>query len=130
MNSKAHILILGLEDSISSALRRMLAELGYATFAEPFLSVDDSVEALDRLAADLVFCTSETLRFETLLARLRAQGRSVPVVVASRIPEVGVSLDALDAGAHDYCAAPFEPRLISQIVNNALTYRCGLPVAV
>jgi DNA-binding NtrC family response regulator len=108
----------------------LLAERGYATFSVPFLSAHDSVADIDRFAADLVFCTAERPSFEALLASLRAQGRSVPVVVASRIPEVDVWLDALDAGAYDYCAAPFEPRSIAQIVNSALEYRCRLPVAV
>lgn len=125
----ARILILGLEESISADLRRVLAEQGHTTVSEPFLSAGDSVNAIDRARVDLVFCTSETLHFEALLGCLRAQGRSVPVVVASRIPEVDTWLDALDAGAYDYCAAPFEPRLVGQIVNNALSYRCRLPVA-
>jgi hypothetical protein len=50
------------------------------------------------------------------------------VVVASGISEVDVWFDVLDASAYHYCAAPFEPRLIGQIVNNALDSRCWLLV--
>jgi DNA-binding NtrC family response regulator len=125
----ARILILGVEESIGADLHRVLGSQGHTVFSEPFRSADGSLEAIDRLAADLVFCASETPRFEALLACLRAQARSVPVVVASPIPELDIWLDALDAGAHDYCAAPFEPRLVGQIVNNALSSRCRLPVA-
>ncbi len=35
--------------------------------------------------------------------------RGLPVVVVSRLPEVEGWLDALEDGAADYCAAPFEP---------------------
>ena len=44
----------------------------------------------------------------------------VPVVVVSRIPETSEWLDAIDAGATDYCAAPFEPQHISWLVQSAL----------
>jgi DNA-binding response OmpR family regulator len=32
----------------------------------------------------------------------------LPVIVVSRLPETDEWLDALEAGAADYCAAPFE----------------------
>ena len=47
---------------------------------------------------------------------MREQGRQIPVVVVSRLPEVEKWLDAMDAGAADYCAAPFEIRPLRSIV--------------
>jgi DNA-binding NtrC family response regulator len=114
------ILTLGLEESIGAELRQALTQNGHTVCSEPFLSAADSVKAIDRAGAGIVFCSAEPLHFEALLDRLRSQGRRVPVIVASRIAEVDLWLDAMDAGAHDYCAAPFEPRLLSQIVESAI----------
>jgi len=48
------------------------------------------------------------------------------VVVVSRIPETSEWLDALEAGATDYCAAPFERQHISWVVESALlSTRCA-----
>jgi DNA-binding response OmpR family regulator len=52
---------------------------------------------------------------------MRVRGVEFPVVVVSALPEIDKWLDALDAGADDYCAAPFDPRLLQNIVENALT---------
>ncbi len=42
----------------------------------------------------------------------------LPVVAVSRTGEVGEWLDAIDAGARDYCSSPFEPSLISWILES------------
>lgn len=55
--------------------------------------------------ARIVFCGIEPGALQD--ARSRFPG--VPIVVVSLFPQTGDWLDALDAGAADYCAAPFEP---------------------
>ncbi len=55
-------------------------------------------------SADIVFCRAQ---LESLNAALRiAEGR--PVIAVSQLPETSQWLDALEAGAADYCAAPFD----------------------
>lgn len=54
--------------------------------------------------AKIVFCAPD----RQTLARAFRSYRNLPVVVVSRLPEVEGWLDALEAGAADYCAAPFE----------------------
>ncbi|HEY1207042.1 MAG: hypothetical protein ABSH46_22990 [Bryobacteraceae bacterium] len=81
------------------------------------------------MGADLVFCGTDRQQYETILENLRRRGHNVPVVVVSRLPETGDWLDAMDAGACDYCAAPFEPRLVQRIVENTLKYPCPVFVA-
>jgi hypothetical protein len=54
--------------------------------------------------ADVIFCRAETEQ----VRRLKKANPNSAVIVASRLPEVSDWLDALEAGAEDYCAAPFE----------------------
>ncbi len=51
---------------------------------------------------------------------MKLKGLRLPVVVVSRLPEVSEWLDALDAGAADYCAAPFEHQHMSWLIESAL----------
>lgn len=116
----ANILITGLEETLAAELSQALVELRSTVISEPYLSADDCLKTIDRTAADLVFCTAESEAYERLLRLMRTRHRAIPVVVVSHLPEIDKWLDALDAGAHDYCAAPFEPRLMRNIVENAL----------
>ena len=120
---RANILLVGLDKSLAMELSQALRQFRHAVAAEPYLSAHDCIHTIDRMAAELVFCTAEPSAYESLLDALRGQGRDVPVVVVSRYPEIEKWLDAMDAGAADYCAAPFEERLISRIVDNTLRYR-------
>jgi DNA-binding NarL/FixJ family response regulator len=54
--------------------------------------------------ADVIFCRAEVEQ----VRRLKSANPTCAVIVASRFPEVSDWLDALEAGAEDYCAAPFE----------------------
>ncbi len=54
--------------------------------------------------AQIVFCDWDVDGFDAL----KAQFGALPVVVVSRAPDMTGWLDALEAGASDYCAAPFE----------------------
>jgi DNA-binding response OmpR family regulator len=64
---------------------------------------------------DLVFCETHHPGLHRLL-----QAVSSPVVVVSRVPEVNDWLDAMDAGAADYCAAPFEREQLDWILESNL----------
>lgn len=55
--------------------------------------------------ARIVFCAAES----GVLQLAMSQFPQIPVVVVSRLPDTEDWLDALEAGAADYCAAPFEP---------------------
>ncbi|HWB95481.1 MAG TPA: hypothetical protein VG672_02230 [Bryobacteraceae bacterium] len=67
-----------------------------------------------------MFCSGDDPRFRDALRTVRFQRPSLPFVVATRLPEVKAWLDALDAGASDYCAAPFEPAQIRWIMESVL----------
>lgn len=83
--------ITGLEQALAEELVRVLEGHGCR-------------EANSPRAADIVFCAP---RAQVLKPAVRqAAGR--PVIAVSRIPETSLWLDALEAGAADYYAAPFE----------------------
>jgi len=54
-------------------------------------------------SGDLVFCSTGPL-----FHAAKALFPGLPVIVVSRLPEDREWLDALEAGAADYCAPPFE----------------------
>jgi DNA-binding NtrC family response regulator len=54
------------------------------------------------------------------LGAVRDMRPELPVVVVSRIPEVSGWLDALDAGATDYCGAPFEAAQVRWVLDSSL----------
>jgi DNA-binding NtrC family response regulator len=126
---RANILIVGLDEPLASELGRSLRDLRHSVLAEAFTSAADCLTIIERVGADLVFCGTDRQQYETILENLRRRGHTVPVVVVSRLPETGDWLDAMDAGACDYCAAPFEPHLVQRIVENTLKYPCPVSVA-
>jgi DNA-binding NtrC family response regulator len=126
---RANVLVVGLERALGEDLRRALAGLGQWVAVAPFRSPADVLACLERVKAQLIFCGTESRQYLGLLELLRERGLEVPVVVVSRLPETGDWLDAMEAGAWDYCAAPFEADLIFRIVENAIKYPRALPLA-
>jgi DNA-binding NtrC family response regulator len=118
----AIIVLFGLDDSLAAELRRVLVGQQQTVFSEPLLSPPECLATVERLGADLIFCAAYRDRY---LALLRAVGRvkpALPVVIVSRVPEVPDWLDAIEAGASDYCAAPFETSHIQWILDSALKH--------
>ncbi len=67
-----------------------------------------------------VFISSDSLEYSQTLSLLRETYPHLPVIVVSRLPDCKQWLDALDAGASDYCGAPFEPIQLHWILNSVL----------
>lgn len=70
--------------------------------------------------ADIVFAAGEDRLYLPLLKRVRAERPGLPFVVVTRNLETSEWLDALEAGATDYCSAPFEPRHLNWMLQSAL----------
>ncbi len=90
-----------LADQLRNALHRQAAPVAMETCGD--------VDTLRALEPDMVF-SGFTSDLSNLLNAV-----TVPVVV-SRHPETSEYLDAMDAGAADYCSAPFEPSHIHWIL--------------
>lgn len=81
---------------------KLEAELA-ASLTAASLEVQRLESASPAVSGDLVFCTTGPA-----FHRAKEMFPHLPVIVVSRLPETAEWLDALEAGAADYCAAPFE----------------------
>jgi CheY-like chemotaxis protein len=95
-------LLVGLDGAVENELSTVLRADGWQVATRP------------GTRADIVFCGHQKPVYQTAVE----QYAKLPVVVVSRLPEVSDWLDALEAGAADYCAAPFEPTQLRWLLNN------------
>lgn len=105
----AKIVLLGLDCASADELSLVLRQLGHSVTVAT--RCDAAVEAVD---SDLIFAGSDDLR--EALSRYPTR----PVIVTSRLPEMHAWITALEAGAADYCGAPFEPTQVRWVLNTAL----------
>ena len=103
----AKILLFGLEHSIANELNPVLMQLGQIVQVAALAS-----GVLESTDANVVFAAGESL------GAVRDKRPELPVVVVSRLPEVRGWLDALDAGASDYCGAPFEATQVRWVLDS------------
>jgi DNA-binding NtrC family response regulator len=89
----------------------------------PFEPTAEGVKAAVRSDTALVFCSADRQTYTLLLNLIKQEGLQLPVVVVSRHPQTDEWLDAIEAGAADYCSPPFEAFQISWIIDNTLKYR-------
>jgi DNA-binding NtrC family response regulator len=115
---RANFILHELEESLAAQLCRAAFEPGHAFHHAR--STGECLLLAERLHADVVFCNAEPHEYQALLREMKLRGLRLPVVVVSRLPEVSEWLDALDAGAADYCAAPFEHQHMSWLIESAL----------
>jgi DNA-binding NarL/FixJ family response regulator len=113
---QANVVLFGLEATLAHELNSALVGFCDGVAPEP---IEDSSECLDVLAAagvNLVFCAPDV----EVVRELRSARPKASIVVVSRLPEVMDWLDAMEAGADDYCAAPFEPAQMRWILESNL----------
>jgi DNA-binding response OmpR family regulator len=67
-----------------------------------------------------LFLSADAPDFRATLSQLRESDPELPVIAVTRVPETAHWLDALDAGATDYCGAPFERVQIRWILNSVI----------
>ena len=116
----AKVLLFGLDGALSMELRHALGAEAKVVWSGPASSVPDCLHVIRRESPELVFCGSDRRCVVTVLEAVRQVTPRLPVVVASPYPEVGQWLDAIEAGAADYCAAPFEISQIQWIIRNSV----------
>jgi DNA-binding response OmpR family regulator len=111
----AKVLLTGIEESVANLLRRALAIERHQIEHRP-----SNAPIHDFLEADIVFAGGDGKQYLPLLRRVREARPGLPFVVVTRVPETSEWLDALEAGATDYCAAPFELRQINWLMESAI----------
>jgi CheY-like chemotaxis protein len=111
----AKVLLIGLEQSTANQIGRALAIERHEIENKP-----QNTPIQDVVKADIVFAGGDRKTYISLLRSIRKTRPALPFVVVTRIPETSDWLDALEAGATDYCSAPFEPRQIRWLMESAL----------
>lgn len=115
-SNRIHALLFGLSADLAGEL---LLPLG--KFCSNIQSVDrgrvnDQLLVVADSPAQIIFCGTDT----SVVSKLRETKPEAPIVVVSRHAEVSRWLDSIEAGATDYCAAPFETAQVQWIVESSL----------
>jgi DNA-binding response OmpR family regulator len=100
----------GLEDQLADELAHVL--ISCCRRVEK--AQTDAAGAARLTAADVIFCRADAEQVQ----RLKKAHPGSAVIVATRLPETSDWLDALEAGAVDYCAAPFERMQVSWVLES------------
>jgi DNA-binding NtrC family response regulator len=111
----ANIITVGLDPAAATQLGKALGSENHHIAHKPNSTGIDEV-----IDADIVFADGNGKHYLPLLKLLRATCPNMPFVVVTRIPETSDWLDALEAGATDYCSAPFEPKQMNWLMESAL----------
>ena len=77
------------------------------------------------MRADIVFLGGPREQNLSLVRRVRAIDPVLPLVIITGAPETAEWLDALEAGATDYCTAPFDRDQIRCLVPPAAAQRAA-----
>jgi hypothetical protein len=106
-----HALLFGLSEDLAGELLKPLAPL-----CREVSSVPADVAAPAIPPANIIFCGTDV----KVVSGLRTARPEASIVVVSRHPEVSDWLDSIEAGAADYCAAPFESSQVRWILESSL----------
>jgi DNA-binding response OmpR family regulator len=109
----SRVTLLGLPEDLAQPLAHVLRADAHQVNQKRFvqdLSLGPRCEA--------VFISGDSPEFGRLIALLREAEPRLPVIVVARVPATKNWLDALDAGATDYCGAPFEPVQVRWIMES------------
>lgn len=115
----AKIILFGLADDTAESPRKVLTGQGYCVFSYPFVSASHAMALIEQMKADCVFCAAEPEKYIPLLEEIRLKMEGLPLIVVSRLAETPEWLNALQAGASDFCAPPFEAASIQWILESA-----------
>jgi DNA-binding NtrC family response regulator len=112
----ARVILLGLPQDLANQLTGVLHAENHQVSKKTY------IDELQRgKTPTVVFVSGDSPEYPRTLAALREIQPHVPVVVVTRAPETRQWLDALEAGAVDYCGAPFERVQVNWLMNSVLS---------
>jgi DNA-binding response OmpR family regulator len=108
-------MLLGLPPDLDIQLTRVLRAEAHTVVSRRF-----SGDLRRGPRSAVVFIAGQGPGIREEIAALRYYEPDVPIVAVTRIPETKLWLDALEAGAADYCGGPFERIQIRWIMSTVL----------
>ncbi|MGA2712898.1 MAG: hypothetical protein ABSG41_07305 [Bryobacteraceae bacterium] len=111
----ANVFLIDVEETSAAQISRALAVERHRIEQK-----HGNIGVRDLIHADIVFAGGEPSQYLSLLRLVREEQPALPFVVVTRVPETTRWLDALEAGATDYCSSPFELREIRWLMESAL----------
>ena len=109
-NLPVKAIVYGLEEELAGELMKALS--GVCRQVNTVSEANPAARSLPE--AHVIFCPPDMAE----VRRLKAAHPASSVIVATRVPEISGWLDALEAGAADYCAAPFENAQLSWMIES------------
>jgi two-component system, OmpR family, phosphate regulon response regulator OmpR len=110
MTSPAHILVIDDDDRLRALLVQYLSEQGHRVSEAATTKEADEIQKLlvaDALVLDVMMPGEEGTAYA---ARLRREGRNLPILMLTARGETEERIAGLEAGAEDYLAKPFAPK--------------------
>ncbi len=112
-------LLYGLEEPLAAELHSALAASPLNIHPQSCSGLSECLSRIAPFDTTVIF-SSFNASLISLIHAVSSESPPVPVVVVSRYPEIKEWLDALEAGASDYCSAPFEERQLLWILEAAV----------
>jgi DNA-binding response OmpR family regulator len=114
----SRVTLLGLPDDLSNQLARVLLDESYQVSRRLYVS-----DIQRGPASCAIFISGDNPDYPQTISLLRESYPGLPVIVVTRQPESRHWLDALEAGATDYCGAPFEHVQLRWLLGSVLAHR-------
>jgi two-component system response regulator FixJ len=120
MTHKALILIVDDDAAIRDSLRMLLESAGHTVrcYKSAKALLDDDVAAGACLIADIRMPEMDGLELQQEIMR---RGLTIPFIVMTGYADVPLALRAMKAGVADFVEKPFDPDLMLQSVQNAIS---------
>jgi len=115
-------MILGLEYDLAHTLTAVLARRGVCARCYTPGADGDYRHVLLQFRPDVVFCSVDEGAYSTVIQHVHTSLPGLPVVVVGRFADARDWLNAIEAGAWDYCVPPIESRAIGWILDKTPQY--------
>jgi DNA-binding response OmpR family regulator len=115
---EATVLFHGLDSELAMDLRQALSSFCEGIQAEVLTGLAQARATLRSGGNTIVFCGTKP---ETV-KDLRRTNPNASIIAVSRLPEHSDWLNVIEAGADDYCAAPFESHQLRWILDSTSSF--------
>jgi two-component system response regulator FixJ len=125
----AKICIVDDDAAVGDSIEALLSSVGYET--EVFGSAQQFLESFDPSGAACILLDIRMPGMDglTLLERMRADRRGVPVIMVTGHGDVPLAVRAMQAGAADFLEKPFEEARLLQSIEQAINGAASVLVA-